>query len=123
MIEVRLRNRDFLAKARLFVNDWLRVKTILRLFFAVLVAGDFAARGAAPGGESSPTNLAAVVPASALQPFAVEWPVGGQFPADVSFLLRAPAGKEGFIRAQDGRRALPGGARFRTAFNWLPWHL
>ena len=49
----------------------------------------------------------------ALQPFSVEWPAEGQFPADVSFLLQVPAGKAGFIRTKDGHIVLPDGARFR----------
>lgn len=45
--------------------------------------------------------------------FPVEWRSAGRSPADVSFLLQAPAGKKGFIRAKDGHLAQPDGRRFR----------
>ena len=37
----------------------------------------------------------------------------GASPADVSFLLDAPAGKAGFIRVQDGHFVKPDGQRIR----------
>lgn len=46
-------------------------------------------------------------------PFAVGWPAGGASPADVSFLLPAPAGRDGFVRVKDGHLVRPDGARFR----------
>lgn len=48
-----------------------------------------------------------------LQPFSVEWPATGEFPADVSFLLPTPAGKDGFIQSKDGHLFTPDGKRFR----------
>jgi hypothetical protein len=84
-----------------------------RLLFILPILGGITAPGAARGGEASSTNPPAVVAATAQPPFPLEWPAEGQFPADVSFLLQAPAGKTGFIRAWDGHLALPDGARFR----------
>lgn len=46
-------------------------------------------------------------------PFTVEWRAGAPSPADVSFLLDAPAGKHGFIRAKGGHFVRPDGKRFR----------
>jgi hypothetical protein len=89
------------------------VKTILRWFVVLLSLGDFTAHGAASAGENAPANPAAASLATPPRPFAVEWPAAGQFPADVSFLLQAPAGRGGFIRAKDGHLARPDGARFR----------
>lgn len=44
----------------------------------------------------------------------VGWGAAAQPAAsDVSFLLEAPAGKDGFVRAKDGRLVLPDGRRFR----------
>ena len=45
--------------------------------------------------------------------FPVEWRAGVESPADVSFLLSAPAGKDGFIRVKDGHLVRPDGQRFR----------
>ena len=45
--------------------------------------------------------------------FPVEWRAGVESPADVSFLLSAPAGKDGFIRIKDGHLVKPDGQRFR----------
>ncbi|MEI7807368.1 MAG: hypothetical protein WCJ07_02670 [Verrucomicrobiota bacterium] len=45
--------------------------------------------------------------------FTVGWPAGGESPADVSFLLPAPAGKDGFVRVKDGHLVRPDGKRFR----------
>lgn len=56
---------------------------------------------------------AANTPDIALQPFAVPWPKEAKSPADVSFLLPAPAGQDGFIRAQNGHLVRPNGERFR----------
>jgi hypothetical protein len=49
----------------------------------------------------------------ALVPFPTAWedPVGG--PADVSFLLRAPAGRDGFVTVRDGHLAEADGSRLR----------
>ncbi|MBI5396272.1 MAG: hypothetical protein HZA91_13330 [Verrucomicrobia bacterium] len=46
-------------------------------------------------------------------PFTVEWRAGAPSPADVSFLLDAPAGKRGFIRVKDGHLVRPDGRQFR----------
>ena len=46
-------------------------------------------------------------------PFPVEWRAGPQSPADVSFLLKGPAGKDGFICVRDGRLSLGDGRRIR----------
>ena len=46
-------------------------------------------------------------------PFTVGWPMGGASPADVSFLLSAPAGKDGFVRVKDGHFVRPDGTRLR----------
>lgn len=46
-------------------------------------------------------------------PFIVPWRVAAPSPADVSFLLDAPAGKHGFIRAKGGHFVRPDGKRFR----------
>ena len=45
--------------------------------------------------------------------FPVAWRAGVESPADVSFLLSAPAGKNGFIRIKDGHLVQPDGQRFR----------
>lgn len=49
----------------------------------------------------------------ALEPFAMDWRGGPGGPADVSFLLDAPAGKHGFITTKDGHLADGKGRRFR----------
>ena len=46
-----------------------------------------------------------------LKPFVMDHRAGGASPADVSFLLDAPAGKDGFIRIHDGHFVEPGGRR------------
>ena len=48
-----------------------------------------------------------------LKPFVMDHRAGGASPADVSFLLDAPAGKDGFIRIQGGHFVKPGGRRIR----------
>jgi hypothetical protein len=50
---------------------------------------------------------------ASMRPFIVEWPAEAESPADVSFLLSAPAGKDGFIRSKNGHLVQPNGARFR----------
>ncbi|MEK7751090.1 MAG: hypothetical protein AAB654_04180, partial [Acidobacteriota bacterium] len=50
----------------------------------------------------------------ALAPFPMDWRAAAPSPADVSFLLDAPAGKHGFIQSRDGHLTLPDGARFRV---------
>jgi hypothetical protein len=46
-------------------------------------------------------------------PLVVDWRTAEKSPADVSFLLQAPAGKDGFIRIAQGHLVQPGGRRFR----------
>ena len=48
-----------------------------------------------------------------MKPFPMEAAAGGGF-SDVSFLLEAPAGRDGFIRVKDGHFAKPNGQRFRV---------
>ena len=48
-----------------------------------------------------------------MEPFVVDWSTPANSPADVSFLLNAPAGKDGFVRAADGHLVRPDGSRFR----------
>jgi hypothetical protein len=65
--------------------------------------------------------LLALVPAiafaqwsdSLLEPFAMNHRSAGASPADVSFLLDAPAGKQGFVRIRNGHLARPDGSRLR----------
>ncbi|MCX6633578.1 MAG: hypothetical protein NT090_00560 [Acidobacteria bacterium] len=47
-------------------------------------------------------------------PFPMDWRAASPSPADVSFLLEAPAGKHGFVQSRGGHLALPGGGRFRV---------
>ncbi len=49
----------------------------------------------------------------ALEPFSMDWRGGSGGPADVSFLLQAPAGKDGFVTLKDGHLADGKGRRFR----------
>ncbi|MBZ5623980.1 MAG: hypothetical protein LAQ69_35570 [Acidobacteriia bacterium] len=48
-----------------------------------------------------------------LKPFVMDHRAGGSSPADVSFLLDAPAGKDGFIRLRNGHFVKPDGRRIR----------
>src|SRR5208283_3628325 len=48
-----------------------------------------------------------------MKPFVMDWQNNSGSPADVSFLLNAPAGKAGFIGVRDGHLAYPDGRRFR----------
>jgi hypothetical protein len=48
-----------------------------------------------------------------LKPFVMDHRAAGASPADVSFLLDAPAGKAGFIRVQGGHFVKPDGQRIR----------
>jgi len=48
-----------------------------------------------------------------LKPFVMEHRAAASSPADVSFLLDAPAGKDGFIRIQNGHFVKPNGQRIR----------
>jgi len=57
---------------------------------------------------STPTNADDAWP-----PFPVQWRAGPASPADVSFLLQAPAGRDGFIRVKEGHLVRPDGQRFR----------
>ena len=45
--------------------------------------------------------------------FTMDWRAGVASPADVSFLLQAPAGKDGFIAVKDGHFVKPDGSRLR----------
>ena len=45
--------------------------------------------------------------------YVVEWAKDVNSPADVSFLLDAPAGKDGFVAIKDGHFVSPGGKRMR----------
>jgi hypothetical protein len=75
--------------------------TIARIFASVLaLACPLTFSAATPGEEAWP-------------PFTVGWPDGGASPADVSFLLSAPAGRDGFVRVKDGHFVRPDGTRFR----------
>jgi len=47
-------------------------------------------------------------------PFSVDWSVTVDSPADMSFLLVAPAGKDGPIVVRDGHLCYPDGSRFRV---------
>ena len=47
------------------------------------------------------------------QPFTIDWRQESDSPVDLSFLLDAPAGKEGFIRVRNGHLTKPNGERFR----------
>jgi hypothetical protein len=59
-----------------------------------------------------------------LEPFTINHEARVNSPADVRFLLDAPAGKHGFIRAADGHLVTPSGSRFRiwgiNITGWLP---
>ncbi len=46
-------------------------------------------------------------------PYRVEWPREVHAPVDLSFLLDAPAGRDGFLRAEKGRIVRPDGRRLR----------
>lgn len=50
---------------------------------------------------------------SLLRPFVMDHRAGGSSPADVSFLLDGPAGKDGFVRVQNGHLAKGNGQRIR----------
>ncbi len=89
------------------------MKTLASLLLVVLGLGSLAVQTTAGVGADIATNPAETVEASSWQPFTVEWPAAGDFPADVSFLLQAPAGRDGFVRAQAGHLVLPHGTRFR----------
>lgn len=51
--------------------------------------------------------------AAEFQPFPLDWRSPASAPADLSFLLDRPAGKDGFIRVLNGHLAKPNGQRFR----------
>ena len=58
----------------------------------------------------------------ALQPFVVNHELRADSNADVRFLLSAPAGQQGFIRASDGHLVTPDGKRFRMwGVNMTGW--
>ncbi len=48
-----------------------------------------------------------------MKPFTIDWRDNENSLVDLSFLLDAPAGKDGFIRAEDGHLVKPSGERFR----------
>jgi hypothetical protein len=50
---------------------------------------------------------------NAFRPFTIDWQGSAQSPADVSFLLDPPAGKDGFIRVSKGHLVRADGARLR----------
>jgi hypothetical protein len=58
------------------------------------------------------TNVAVAQPIP-LVPYSVEHQARRDSPADVSFLLDAPAGRDGFIRVRDGHLVKPNGERLR----------
>ena len=49
----------------------------------------------------------------AMQPFTIDWRDNQNALVDLSFLLDAPAGKNGFVRAEGGHLVKPDGERFR----------
>lgn len=49
-----------------------------------------------------------------LQPFSVDWTETDRSIVDLSRFLRAPAGRDGFLRVVNGHLALPDGTRFRA---------
>jgi hypothetical protein len=57
--------------------------------------------------------LAAALQAQTFKPFEMIWRADSGVVADVSFLLDAPAGKDGFIRIEAGHLVKPDGRRFR----------
>ena len=48
-----------------------------------------------------------------MKPFTIDWRQNSNSLINLSFLLNAPAGKEGFIRIRNGHLAKPNGERFR----------
>ncbi|UCC99143.1 MAG: hypothetical protein JSW66_04500 [Phycisphaerales bacterium] len=48
-----------------------------------------------------------------MKPFAIDWRDNDDSLVDCSFLLDAPAGRDGFVRAEDGHFLKPNGKRFR----------
>ena len=48
-----------------------------------------------------------------MKPFTIDWRQNSDSLVNLSFLLDAPAGKEGFIRVRNGHPAKPNGGRFR----------
>ena len=48
-----------------------------------------------------------------MEPFTIDWRQNSDSLVNLSFLLDAPAGKDGFIRIRNGHLAKPGGERFR----------
>ncbi|MHC4368600.1 MAG: hypothetical protein ACYSW8_13410 [Planctomycetota bacterium] len=59
--------------------------------------------------------LAGIVSGQGVQmkPFGIDWRDNAGSLVDLSFLLDAPAGKDGFLRTSDGHLAKPNGERFR----------
>jgi hypothetical protein len=91
------------------------MKSLCGLLFTLLGACAVATDAASPRDKNSSTKPAAATSEVPMQPFGVEWPADARSvsAADVSFLLRAPAGKDGFIRVKDGHFVQPNGERFR----------
>lgn len=93
--------------------------------FSCLLLSAAGVAAARPGAGSDPESKSTSASARILQaatpaevpmvPFVVDWSadVTAAPLADVSFLLHAPAGKEGFIGVRNGHLALPDGSRFR----------
>ena len=75
--------------------------TRLRVVFSLCVISLLPATGVAQWDD----NL--------LKPFVMNHRAAGSSPADVSFLLDAPAGKNGFVRVQNGHLVKPDGTRLR----------
>jgi hypothetical protein len=80
-------------------------RTMIRLLSATALAAALALPAAAPPAAAG---------AEGFVPFPVEWPREAvQSPADLSFLLDAPAGKYGFVDIENGHLVLPLKRRFR----------
>ncbi len=60
-----------------------------------------------------PACLAAKPPGVDMTPFAADWRDNPDGPANMSFLLDAPAGKDGCVTVQNGHMVTPQGSRFR----------
>jgi len=48
-----------------------------------------------------------------MKPFTIDWRANEKSLVDLSFLLDAPAGRDGFIQIRNGHLAKPDGERFR----------
>src|SRR5215471_6390690 len=101
----------------------VRVALVVAAAFATTVSSTLrAAPTTRPAGEGVDVsllpappvdpNLAPIAPAG-FRPFTVDHHGRVDSAADVSFLLKAPAGKDGFITVRDGHLVYPNGERFR----------